>query len=46
MTRDTMKYCPLLSLILAAIVSICDVANCDDQPGKQTAAQLNTQVQG
>jgi predicted peptidase len=39
-----MKANLLCPLILAAIVSIGDVAFCADQPGTQQAAQLNTQV--
>jgi len=39
-----MKANLLCSLILAAIVSIGDVAFCADQPGTQQAAQLNTTV--
>lgn len=39
-----MKANLLCPLILAAIVSIGDVAFCADQPGTQQAAQLNTTV--
>ncbi|MEX1028252.1 MAG: prolyl oligopeptidase family serine peptidase [Candidatus Paceibacterota bacterium] len=39
-----MKDSLLCTLVLAALVSIANVAFCDDQPGTQHAAQLNTQV--
>jgi hypothetical protein len=39
-----MTHCLLRALMFAAIVSIGDMAFCEDQPGNQTTAQLNTQV--
>jgi predicted peptidase len=39
-----MKDSLFCALMLAAIVSIGDVAFCDDQSGTQQTAQLNTQV--
>ena len=39
-----MKDC-LLALMFAVLVSTGEVAFCEDQSGKQTTAQLNTQVE-
>ena len=40
-----MKDCLLHALMFAAVVLIGAMAFCEDQPGQQTTALLNTQVE-
>ena len=40
-----MNDCLFRTLMFTALVSIGDMAVCEDQPGKQTTAQLKTQVE-